>query len=561
MRQLARARPVFAAAPVILLFFYLALDSLVGDSPTMDEQNHLARGLAFLRTGDAHFSLEHPPLVNALSALPLLTLPGIRLPTDHPSWQAPEGWYAFAEQLLWVYNDDVERMVFMARLPIVFLTLGLGLIGYRFGRKLWGRVGALIVLIFLLFDPNLLAHGRYSTTDAGGTTFLFLAAYLLWRLWSKPTWRWRYLAAAGIGLGLALGSKLSNLVFVPVFALLAILPLYGERWSWRGPGRRVVQYGAAIIISWFVLWALYAFEWGAFRFQTEGLATLNQWSGPLPTFLAGVEQILRVTGSGRMAFLLGEFSADGWWYYFPVAFGVKTPLLVILLFILAALLLVGLRKTRGRAIFLVTPALVFLLVSMQSGLNIGYRHLLPMLPFLYTLAAGVTVLPGLASKPTRPVEHATRLALLGALLSILLIDIVLHPHYLSYFNLAAGGPANGHRVLVDSNIDWGQDLKRLEAWISENDEDDIKLSWFGTADPAYYGIDYDPLPGLTHHFDLWWNVPFDTIDPEPGVYAISVSNLWELPLADKTVFPAFRERQPDDRVGYSILIYRVQGSG
>ena len=87
------------------------------------------------------------------------------------------------------------------------------------------------------------------------------------------------------------------------------------------------------------------------------------------------------------------------------------------------------------------------------------------------------------------------------------------------------------------------------------------MSWFGTADLAYYGIDYDPLPGLTHHFDLWWNVPFDTIDPEPGVYAISVSNLWELPMADKTVFPAFRERQPDDRVGYSILIYRVQGSG
>jgi 4-amino-4-deoxy-L-arabinose transferase-like glycosyltransferase len=527
----------------------------------MDEQNHLARGLAFLRTGDARFSLEHPPLVNSLSALPLLTLPDIRLPTDHPSWQAPEGWYAFAEQLLWVYNDDVERMVFLARLPIVFLALGLGLIGYRFGRQLWGRAGALIVLIFLLFDPNLLAHGRYSTTDAGGAVFLFLAAYLLWRLWSKPAWHWGYLAAAGLGLGLALGSKLSNLVFIPVFALLAIVPLYGGRWTWRDSGRRAVQYGSAFLISWIVLWALYAFEWGAFRFQTEGLTSLNQWAGPLPTFLAGVEQILRVSGGGRMAFLLGEFSADGWWYYFPVAFGVKTPLAVILLFLLAAILLLVYRATRGRALFLVTPALAFLLVSMQSGLNIGYRHLLPMLPFLYTMAAGVTVLPGLASRPVRPVEHVSRIVLYGALLSVLIIDVLLHPHYLSYFNLAAGGPANGHQVLVDSNIDWGQDLKRLDAWMSENSEDRIKLAWFGTADPAYYGIDYDPLPGLTHHFDLWWDVPFDTAKPEPGVYAISVSNLWELPLADKTVFAAFREREPDDRVGYSILIYRVQGNG
>ena len=97
--------------------------------------------------------------------------------------------------------------------------------------------------------------------------------------------------------------------------------------------------------------------------------------------------------------------------------------------------------------------------------------------------------------------------------------------------------------------------------MSENSEDKIKLAWFGTADPSYYDIDYDPLPGLTHHFDLWWDVPFNTADPEPGVYAISVSNLWELPLDDKTVFATFREREPDDRVGYSILIYRVPDNG
>jgi hypothetical protein len=558
MRQLARVRPVFVVVPIVLLFFYLALDSMVDDSPTMDEQNHLARGLAFLRTGDARLSLEHPPLVNSLSALPLLMLPDVRLPTDHPSWETPEGWYAFAEQLLWVYNHDVERMIFLARLPVVFLLLALGLIGYRFSRRLWGVLGAFLALILLLFDPNLMAHGRYTTTDVGGTVFLFLTAYLLWRLWSRPSWHWGLLLAAGFGLGLALGSKLSNLVFLPIFALLSILPLYGRQWNWRDAARRVIQFGLAFLLSWFVLWALFAFEWGNYRFQSEGLVSLNEWKGPLPTFLGGVEQILRVSGGGRASFLLGDFSSEGWWTYFPVAFAVKTPLLVILLIVLAAVLLLRNQVTRGKALYLIIPAVAFFLVSMQSGLNIGYRHLLPILPFLYVLAAGASILPGLASKPVKPIEHLARVAVVGALVSVLLIDIWLHPHYLSYFNVAAGGPANGSQVLIDSNIDWGQDLKRLDEWMAGNEVEEVKLAWFGTADPAYYGIKYDPLPGLTHHFDMWWDVPFDPEDPDPGVYAISVSNLWELPLTEKTVFAWFRDREPDDRIGYSVHIYVVE---
>ena len=133
------------AVPFIWLFFWLALSSMVWDSPTMDEQNHLARGLAFLRTGDPRLSLEHPPLVNSISALPLLTLPTVELPLDDPSWdrQPPDVyWYIFANKLLWEYNQDVTRMIFLARFPIVFLTLGLALTGFHFAREAWGRLAA-----------------------------------------------------------------------------------------------------------------------------------------------------------------------------------------------------------------------------------------------------------------------------------------------------------------------------------------------------------------------------------------------------------------------------------
>src|SRR5690606_3486355 len=128
---------------------FLAVDSLIADSPTMDEQNHIARGLAFLRTGDPRLSLEHPPLVNSLSALPLLTMPELQLPTDHASWERREGWYEFADLFMWQYNHDVARVMFLARMPIVFMSLGLALVGYQFSRRFWGAAAGIPALVLL----------------------------------------------------------------------------------------------------------------------------------------------------------------------------------------------------------------------------------------------------------------------------------------------------------------------------------------------------------------------------------------------------------------------------
>jgi 4-amino-4-deoxy-L-arabinose transferase-like glycosyltransferase len=566
-------------APAVLLFYFLALNSLVGDSPTMDEQNHLARGLAFLRTRDPRLSVEHPPLVNGLSALPLLLLDEVRLPTDHPSWQQPGGWYGFAEQLLWVYNQDVSRMIFLARLPIVWLTLSLALLVYCFARRLWpGRGGALLAFYLVLFDPNVLAHGRYITTDVGGALFLLLAFYLLWRLWQPGVWCWKSLMAAGLAIGLAFGSKLSALAFLPIWAVLALLPLYGEsvamsnrRQLATGAGRRLLQLVVAGLVALPVLWLIFGAEWGPLVFRSSELGFLHGRTAPMPTFWSGVEQIMLLSRQGRMsAFLLGRFSEDGFLAYFPVAFLVKTPLPTLLLLAVAVPSLLARPATRRRALFLLLPALVYFLLSMQSALNIGYRHLLALLPLLYLLVGGVASgewasgraasgEPGNLYRVLDMRKYGRQLALSAAVLWLLLSTLWIHPHYLSYFNPLAGGPENGYRVLVDSNVDWGQDLLRLQAWMAEHDVARVKLSWFGTADPAYYGLEYEPLPGLPRHFDLWWNVPFNAAAPEPGIYAISATNLWEIPLREeeKTVFAWFRAREPDYRIGYSILIYRI----
>ena len=555
MTRSARVRLFILVVPAVLLFYFLALDSLVLDSPTMDEQNHLARGLAFLRTGDPRLSVEHPPLVNSLSAMPLLTMPEIRLPTDQPSWEQPQGWYIFAEQLLWNYGNDAGRMIFLARLPIVWLTIALGLVAYHFGKELWGRMASLVALLLVLFDPNVIAHGRYTTTDIGGTMFMMLAALLLWRMWSIVEWSWRRWFLAGIALGLAFASKLSNLAFIPIFALLSVLPLYGLRWDWRGAGRRLVQLGAAILLSLPVIWALFAFEWGPLAHGLDVLEPLAGRSLPMPTYLGGVAQILEISGGGRPSYLLGQFSIDGWWYYFPTAFLVKTPLTAIILVLLAIALLFRDRASRGRAAFLLIPAVLYFLITMQSGLNIGYRHLLPILPFLYVFVGGL-VGAGLG-RVAGARRRAIQIAVVVSLLLLLVIDFRIHPHYLSYFNVLAGGPDNGHKILVDSNIDWGQDLIRLKKWMNEQEVERLNLAWFGTADPSYYGIGHNPLPGFPQNLDLWRDPPFNPIEPEPGIYAISASNLWEFLRKEKTVFAWFREREPDDKIGYSIFIYNV----
>lgn len=562
-----------AAVAALLLFYFLALSSLVDDSPTIDEQNHIARGLAFLRTGDPRLSLEHPPLVNVLSALPLLTMPELRLPTDHPSWERPEGWYEFADLFLWQYNaGDVDRIVFLARQPIVFLAMALALVGFVLARLMWGRLAALLALGLFLFEPNLLAHGRYATTDMGGTLFTFLTTALLWRLWrSGVRWSWAGVAGVAFAMGAAFGSKLSALGFLPVWGLLALLPLYpmavtggGRTGEWlKGVLWRLLQVGTAAVLSLVVVWTIFGFQWGDYSVGGP-LAGLSGLRGPAPTFVAGVGQILGLAGGGRPSYLLGHFSDSGFLSYFPVAFAVKTPLILLVLVVVATIVLLWQRPTRANAVFLLGAAGAFYILTMFSALNIGYRHVLPALPYLLVLVAGLAT-PGLAWRTgsNRAAQPGAGAWLVGGSLVVLMATTLwIHPHYLSTFNVLAGGPENGHRVLSDSNVDWGQDLRRLKAWMVANDVPEVNLAWFGTADPAHYGITYKPLPGLgrDEFFRRWWDVPFDRTAPEPGVYAISVANLTEIPLRvdEKTVFAWFRDHPPDDRIGYSILIYDLR---
>jgi len=539
-----RHLPRFLTLLVILLTFGLALASAVQKSPTMDEQNHIARGAAYLGTGDPRLSVEHPPLVNLLSALPVHLLLHPNLPLDTVWWEAGE-WYHFADLFLWEVNANAEQIVFLARLPVLGLGLLLVALVHRWAGQRFGPWGGLLAAAFCGLDPNILAHARLATTDVGGTFFIFLSGYALWRALRRPSAL--RLLGAGLALGLAFAAKLSALAFGPILTLAALLDgLPG------GPGRVRRLMGRAglmlglLSLGLVVVWATYRLQIG----PLGGGAPLV----PAPPYLRGIGAVLDFAAGGRPGYLLGEVSTEGWWYYFPIAFGVKTPL-ATLVGLLVATGLMSRRPTRDDLLLLVPPA-AFFLASTVTRLNLGYRHLLPLLPFL---SVHLARLPQSSSHPiTQSPNRARRLLSIVLSLWLALATLHIYPHFLAFFNPLGGGPEEGWRVLADSNIDWGQDLKGLRAWMDREGVERVRLAWFGSARPEAYGIPHDLLPGVPHGYFLSSDPGFNPDDPEPGVYAISVSNLVGAALPDPDLYGWFRDREPEAKIGHSVFIYRVE---
>jgi len=528
----------------MLLTFGLALTSAVQKSPTMDEQNHIARGAAYLGTGDPRLSVEHPPLVNLLSGLPVHLLLHPNLPLDTVWWEAGE-WYHFADLFLWEANPGPERIVFLARLPVLGLGLLLIALVHRWAGQRFGPWGGVLAAAFCGLDPNILAHTRLATTDVGGTFFIFLAGYALWRALRRPSVP--RLLGAGLALGLAFAAKLSALAFGPILALAALLDgLPG------GPGRprRLLSRAGAVagmtLIALLTVWATYRFRIGPLG---EGGPPV-----PAPPYLRGVRAVLDFAGGGRPGYLLRQVSAEGWWYYFPVAFAVKTPLATLVGVLMATGL--ALRRLARDDLLLLVPPVVFFLASTAARLNLGYRHLLPILPFLFVHLARLAYSPGHPSTQSPSLMRRFLPALLALWLALAALHI--YPHFLAFFNPLGGGPEEGWRVLADSNIDWGQDLKGLRAWMNREGVERVRLAWFGSARPEAYGIPYDLLPGVPHGFFLSSDPPFNPDDPEPGMYAISVSNLVGAALPDPDLYAWFRDREPEAKIGYSVFIFRVR---
>jgi len=551
-------RAAFFLALALATMFALEVSSARLKSPTYDEQGYIARGYAYVKLGDRHILIGTPMMLNAWNALPLLLLPDVRLETDHPTWEGTD-FHDVGSHFLWESGNDVDRVTFWARVPTMILSLLLAATVYRWARELYGPRAGWLALFLTVLSPNLLAHARLATTDLGLAFFFFLATYRLWRYLEAQTWG--NLIWAGVALGLCQGTKFSALLIVPVWAAIGAAWIFsggrreGDSWFRRAFSLALAGVGMAIV-AFFTLWATYRFE----------IAPVMEGGPPVPA-ATHFRQWLDISGrlageAGRQApaFLMGQYSDTGWWYYFPVAFLLKTPLPALVLLPGAVCLSLWRSPERPapawrRELAIVLAPVIFFAFSLTSKLNLGYRYLLPVLPFLFVYVSKVA--NGelrIANSAIGNMRYAVCAILLGW---YAFASLQIYPHYLAYFNELVGGPEGGWRYLVDSNIDWGQDAILLKRYLDERGVDRIKLAWFGESRPEYYGLDYEPLPAWPPNRENLSTRTFSPVAPAPGVYAISVTNLQGVLLDDPHTYAWFREREPGDKVGYSVFVYEV----
>ena len=265
-------------------------------------------------------------------------------------------------------------------------------------------------------------------------------------------------------------------------------------------------------------------------------------------WLDGLLEFFQHSQDGHAAFFLGEHSYDGWWNYFLVAFLIKTPVGSLILIVASIVFWRWGKALDSRAaIFLLLPVVTFFLATTQAKVDIGLRHILPVYPFLFVLAARLATLQ---VGPGRLVHLLVGVPLILTAISSLRIS----PHQLAYFNEIVGGPDHGYRYLADSNLDWGQDLRGVKSYMEKEKLPIIYLSYFGTAPPAYYGILYQYVPGT---WPLEWPLPADRVptDAPRKILAISANNLQELATFNDPLFRWLEARQPMTKIGYSIFVY------
>lgn len=508
----------FAGLALLLIQLVVQVRLANLDSATTDEPVHIAAGYSYFKKGDFRYNPEHPPLVKELAALPLLFLPLNQPANEAALWQKSANFFydswvenrQYGSELLFSAGNNPDQIVFLARLPIVLLTFLLGLAIWLIVRKHWGSAAALIATAFYVSNPIVNGHGHLVTTDIAISLGYLLTAYTAWLFYDKHSWRHTiYLALA---LGFSLLAKHTAIILLPGLVLV-----FGLIWLRE---KRLQTFWQLLKSGLVIIGIVLVMIWAAFGFRGRSLPETNSVSGDIAAaqgvtkqagrgdpysnpvvdaqyskirpflsllpadYLKGVSLVIGHTQNGHSAYFLGESSKNGWWYYFPLLILLKTPVPILLAFVLAIGVCLKYRHNRLVGLLL-AAALLFLLLAMSSKANLGLRHVLPIFPLL-------TVLVGYAFSQSQLLRRP-----LGVLMVLgLIVYGVSFPNYLGYFNKLAGPKTTNYQLATDSNIDWGQDLKRIANYIEETGlkKPYVVYNWLGPhALDHYLGRNYQTI--------------------------------------------------------------------
>jgi hypothetical protein len=406
-------------------------------------------------------------------------------------------------------------MLFRARMAAATLTIAAALVVFAAAYEMFGATVGLLALVLFVFEPNLIAHGSFVTTDMGASLFLFAAVYAFYRYQKKPSVP--RLLLMSVLAGLALAAKHSGILWVPIFFLLAVVEITrADKSSELCQGGRFKcllrlarTFAVVGLISFGILWSFYHFRFAAKPGGEAMVPPLSEYAADIThpweknliltcahyhllpeSYLYGLTDIIVFPQKFMRSYLFGKQYRHTHWFYFPAVFVIKSTVGFLLLLLLLPVAIALRRTERSREIlFLLLPAAVYFLAAMRSGFNIGVRHILPVYPFLILLAAFAA---WSLAQHGRIRRYAVALLLVFHCLS----SARAFPNPLPYSNEIWGGPANTYKYLTDSNVDWGQQLKSTKKFL---DERGIKDCWFDylgrgiVVDPGYYGISCRPL--------------------------------------------------------------------
>jgi 4-amino-4-deoxy-L-arabinose transferase-like glycosyltransferase len=528
---------------------------------TTDEPAHVVTGMEWLQWGSYTFEPLHPPLARVAVALgPYLS--GLRLQDHRNLWI--EG-----NELLFANGRYLHNLALARAGVLPFFLLATFMVWY-WARSRYGKWPALVATFLFTTSPVVLAHSAVATTDMAATATFTAAVLAYVNFLECPTYRRS--SILGGAAGLAVLSKFSALVFLPACAITLLL----TRCLLNRQAQEPNQVTAGAVAPWLRALAVAALVmflvgWAGYRFSvssaTDATArphyTIDQLFGttgalhnaayavaeypfiPAPAFFQGIAKVRFKETTGHKSYLLGHIRETGWWYFFPVALAVKSTIPFLILVVIGSFFLakpVWVGQSNWTALAPLVAALTVLLVCMPSHINIGVRHVLPIYPLLAIIAGvGACSLWSIAkSKYVGPV------IVLALLIWQLVASIRAHPDYLAYFNEFGG--QHPEKILIDSDLDWGQDLLRLSAALQQRHVEQVSIAYAGSPKLDLNNLGLPPFRVLAPH------------ERATGWIAISV-----LPLKTggfgnpDDSFSWLEGYQPIGRAGKSIWLYYVPG--
>jgi hypothetical protein len=566
--------PNLIALLLLIFMFSIALCSSKGvfgqpgDSAIMDEVAHVPAGYTSVNDQDYRLNPEHPPLAKALAGLPLALKGDVKGPESDWSWTAIDQWEAGWFMLYEAGNNPADLLLW-SRIPIMLLMILLGFLLFKWAKELYGSKVALVVLGLYAFYPDILAHGRLVTTDVAAALGFTAAVYTFERALSNKGWK--FFLWAILGLAFAQLLKFSAIMLFLIFFILCIVKAILERketggffkafWPLLKKYFWVCFWSVVLVIIVYI-----PFVWNTpagiehqliEKSLTSDNRTLflrdflhhfenNPFSRAIGHYLLGIFMVIGRVAGGNVTFIIGQLTDKSFHWYFPVAWFLKTSIPVILLTLYSVFVVIKnwpkQKEVKWILAVILTPMFVYWGSSVVGQLNLGIRHLLPTVPFLLLLI-GYAIHPLLNNmkKKAWPGYLAIGLVVLAAISTI-----SNYPNFISYFNEATPRDAK-YTKLIDSSLDWGQDLLRLEKYVSDNKIENIKIDYFGGGLPSY------SIPKSQE-----WRAG---CGPTKGWLAVSAtyyqSSKWTSRKESKWSYDWLDSFTPKTVIGGSILVYNI----